>query len=183
VKSLVDLHDGRVEARSDGPGKGAEFIVCLPLAAEPAEAPAPRVAAMAVQQGRHVLVVDDNEDAARTLGELLAAQGHRVVVHLSGAEALAAAEANPPEVAFLDLNMPGMDGFELARCIRATSWGRAIHLVAVTGMGHASDVEHSREVGFDAHLTKPADPERILHFASAEREAADTVVPFPRARA
>ncbi len=182
VKSLVDLHDGEVEARSDGPGTGTEFIVRLPLAAESAEPAAARGAVIVAQKGQRVLVVDDNEDAARTLGELLAAQGHQVTVRMNGADGFAAAEADPPDVAFLDLNMPGIDGFELARRLRDTPWGRAIHLVAVTGMGRASDIERTREVGFDAHLTKPADPERILEFAVAGRDDTGTVVPFPRTR-
>jgi CheY-like chemotaxis protein len=141
---------------------------------------APRVPVITAQRGHRVLVVDDNEDAARTLADLLAAQGHQVTVHLGGANGFAAAEANPPDVAFLDLNMPGIDGFELARRIRATPWGRAIHLVAVTGMGRASDIERTRDVGFDAHLTKPADPERILELAVVVRDETSIVLPFPQ---
>ncbi len=182
VKSLVDLHDGRVEARSDGAGKGTEFVVLLPLAEQAADLPAPRTPVGIVQKALRVLVVDDNEDAARTLGELLAAQGHEVTVHLNGVDGFAAAEANPPDVAFLDLNMPGLDGFELAKRLRATAWGASMRIIAVTGMGRASDLERTREVGFDAHLTKPADPERILELAVAVREESNTVVPFTRTR-
>jgi len=183
VKSLVDLHGGHVEARSDGRGKGAEFIVRLPLAAAPAEKAAVLAVKVSTSALRRVLVVDDNEDGARTLGALLSAQGHDVTVHFNAQDALVFAAASPPDLAFLDLNMPGMDGYTLAVKLRALQGGHAIRLVAVTGMGRQEDLARSREAGFEIHLTKPADPEVVLRIAGQESHFDDNVVPFSRPRA
>jgi CheY-like chemotaxis protein len=180
VKSLVELHQGRVEARSDGAGKGAEFIVRLPLAAATPEIASVRPEVGARRGGRRVFVVDDNEDGAQTLGALLTANGHDVGVFYAAQTALAAATENPPEIAFIDLNMPVMDGFELARRLRDLPAGQTIRLIAVTGMGREADVARSRAAGFDAHLTKPADPEKIEELAAAAGADAHTVIPFPR---
>jgi signal transduction histidine kinase/CheY-like chemotaxis protein len=182
VKSLVELHHGSVEARSEGVGKGSEFIVRLPLSQGAAEPAAVRIGASAVATGRHVLVVDDNEDGAQSMGALLSANGHDVRVFCHAAEALAAAVGNPPDIAFVDLNMPGMDGFELARRLRGLPSGQQIKLIAVTGMGREADVMRTRAAGFDAHLTKPADPETLLELAAGAGVDAHTVVPFPRSR-
>ena len=182
VKSLVELHHGRVEARSDGVGKGSEFIVRLPLSQAAAEPVPARIGSGVNGGGRRVMVVDDNEDGAQTMGALLSANGHDVRVFYAAVEALAAAAQNPPDIAFLDLNMPGMDGFELARRLRDLPSGQQIRLVAVTGMGREADVMRTRAAGFDAHLTKPADPERLLEFAAGAGADAHTVVPFPRNR-
>jgi CheY-like chemotaxis protein len=182
VRSLVELHGGRVEARSDGIGKGSEFIVRLPLSQVAGEPAAVRAVSSVARGGRRVLIVDDNEDGAQSMGALLAANGHDVQVFCNAAEALADAAANQPDIAFLDLNMPGMDGFELARRLRELPSGQQIRLVAVTGMGREADVMRTRAAGFDAHLTKPADPERLLEFAAGAADA-HTVVPFPRSRA
>jgi signal transduction histidine kinase/ActR/RegA family two-component response regulator len=180
VRSLAELHGGRVSARSDGRGKGSEFIVRLPLAGQAAEAPAARITPVRSGKSRRVLVVDDNEDAARTLSALLAAHGHDVVHCFGARQALEATETRLPDVAFLDLNMPGMDGYELARQLRARPGGSLIKIVALTGMGRESDVARTREAGFDAHLTKPADPEVVMRMAEGFEDA--TVVPFPRSR-
>lgn len=180
VRSLAELHGGRVQARSDGRGQGSEFIVRLPLAERPIEAPTARVAATEARRPRRILVVDDNEDAARTLGVLIRASGHDVRFCFSAREALEAIEDGLPEVAFLDLNMPEMDGYELARRLRERAAGRPMRIIAVTGMGRESDVTRTREAGFDAHLTKPADPDIVLRMADGFD---DTVVPFPAVRA
>jgi len=116
------------------------------------------------------------------MGALLAANGHDVRVFFAASDALAAASENPPDIAFLDLNMPGMDGFELARRLRDLPSGQQIRLIAVTGMGREADVMRTRAAGFDAHLTKPADPERLLELAAVAGADAHTVVPFPRNR-
>src|SRR5688500_15764112 len=133
ARSIVERHGGRIEARSAGPGKGAEFIVRLPLASAPevvevypAQAPPPA--------RRRVLVVDDNVDAAQTLAQYLRMDGHRVESAVDGEGALRVAEVLHPEVAFIDLNMPGMDGAEVAKRLRLTPWGREARLVALTGM-------------------------------------------------
>jgi signal transduction histidine kinase/CheY-like chemotaxis protein len=175
VRSLVELHHGSVEAHSEGPGRGSEFIVRLPRAemAEEGAAEAPPLLPHPEADSKRILVVDDNEDAAQSMGELLRAHGHEVKVFSDAHEAWAAAAAQSPQVAFLDLNMPDMDGFELARQIRRTPWGENARLVAVTGMGRESDVAQSSAAGFDSHLTKPADPERVLSLAAkpVERSA------------
>jgi signal transduction histidine kinase/CheY-like chemotaxis protein len=182
VKSLVELHHGRVEARSDGIGKGSEFIVRLPLSQAAGEPVTARVAGGPASGGRRVLVVDDNEDGAQTMAALLSANGHDVRVFCNATEALAASTEHPPEIAFLDLNMPVMDGFELARRLRDLPSGQQIRLIAVTGMGREADVMRTRAAGFDAHLTKPADPEKLLELAAGAGADAHTVVPFPRNR-
>jgi signal transduction histidine kinase/CheY-like chemotaxis protein len=182
VRSLAELHGGRVHARSEGRGKGSEFIVRLPLADQPADAPPRQVPAETGISARLILVVDDNEDAARTLSVLLEAHGHRVQHCFGGQAALDLIGDALPDVAFLDLNMPGMDGFELARRLRGRPGGSLIRIVAVTGMGRESDVARSREAGFDAHLTKPADPEAVLRLAHDLRDE-PTVLPFPAGRA
>jgi CheY-like chemotaxis protein len=180
VRSLAELHGGRVQARSEGRGKGSEFTVRLPLAEPVVEAAPPRIAAAPPVTARRVLVVDDNEDAARTLSVLLGSHGHEVKHCFSARAALELAATELPDVAFLDLNMPEMDGYELARRLRALSGGSLMRIVAVTGMGRESDIARTREAGFDAHLTKPADPDTVLRMAEVVIE--DTVVPFQRTR-
>jgi signal transduction histidine kinase len=165
ARSIVERHGGRIEARSAGPDKGAEFIVRVPLtsaqaAAEP-EAPAPAPP----QSWRRVLVVDDNVDAAQTLADYLRTQGHRVESALDGEAALRIAEVLHPDVAFIDLNMPQMDGIEVARRLRLTPWGREAALVALTGMGQQADIARTRDAGFDEHLTKPADLRQVSRLA------------------
>jgi PAS domain S-box-containing protein len=165
VKSLVELHQGSVEARSDGLGKGAELIVRLPVL--------PRAQTGAGVQGRvdentpapstrcRVLVVDDNTDAGETLAMLLNLYGYEVEVVASGAAALEKAQAFRPEVIFLDIGMPGMDGYEVARRLRGEPWGQQVRLVALTGWGQAEDRRRTREAGFDHHFTKPVDPKAV----------------------
>jgi len=163
ARSIVWHHGGELEAKSCGVDQGAEFIVRLPLAAEPADetlrAPTPAVAT--ASPPRRVLIVDDNVDAAQSLGELLRLQGHHVEIAIEGEAALRAAEATPPDVAFIDLNMPGMDGVEVGRRLRSAPGGHGIRLVAVTGMAQAADIARTRAAGFHAHLTKPAEPDAV----------------------
>jgi PAS domain S-box-containing protein len=159
VKGLVELHGGAVEARSDGPGKGSEFVVALPLLAAPPpdEAPGEAAGRPARAAPRRVLVVDDHVDAAESLAMLLRVQGHEVRVAHDGPAALRLAEADPPEIAFLDIGMPGMTGHELARRFREREGLRGVTLVAMTGWGQAEDRRRTSEAGFDHHLVKPAD--------------------------
>ncbi len=164
VKQLVEMHGGRVEATSGGVGKGSVFTVRLPLL--PAgRVPVVPVAAPAEQEvstgSRRVLVVDDNVDAAELLGEVLEMDGHRVTVVHDGTAALERMGAEEPEVIFLDIGLPGMDGYEVARRIRERAGGAGPRLVAVTGYGQASDRQRSREAGFDAHLVKPVELEQV----------------------
>jgi PAS domain S-box-containing protein len=170
VKSLVELHGGEVEARSEGPGRGSEFLVTLPLAyarAEPqaiAEADAPKAA-----RSRRVLVVDDSRDIAETLAMLLEDSGHQVRTAHSGPEALAMVREVVPELILLDIGLPGMDGYEVARRLREDQATRAVRLVALTGYGQASDRERASQAGFDAHFVKPVDLDVLEAFVNAER--------------
>jgi signal transduction histidine kinase/CheY-like chemotaxis protein len=175
VRSIVGMHGGRIDAQSDGPGKGATFTVHLPKASTEA-APAALAAVPRLPTSRaRVLVVDDNVDAAASLAAMLRLHGFDVFATYSGAQAMEAARSFKPEVAFIDLNMPGMSGIELAAALRADPSIEAIRLVALTGMGQKSDLAETRRAGFEAHLTKPAQPEEIVRVAAGER---DNVVPI-----
>jgi signal transduction histidine kinase len=165
ARAIVRRHGGEIEARSPGRGKGAEFIVRLPLVNAPAAAET-KAADASPPVRRRVLVVDDNVDAAQTLAQFLRLTGHRVESALDGEAALRIAEILHPDVAFIDLNMPRMDGAEVARRLRLTPWGRKARLVALTGMGQQADIERTREAGFDEHITKPADLQRLSRLAA-----------------
>ncbi|WP_292448484.1 AAA family ATPase [Methylibium sp.] len=160
VRGLVELHGGEVTVTSEGPGCGSEFVVQLPLAMSSAAAPVAAVAsaeAAAPAAGLHVLLVDDNRDAADSLGEMIKLLGAEARAVYDGPSALAAIEAQPPTLAFIDIGMPGMDGHELARRIRAQPRHAAMTLVALTGWGQAQDRERTRAAGFDDHLVKPVE--------------------------
>jgi len=164
VRSLVQLHGGRVEARSAGLGQGSDFVVTLPTVEMAATATADRPE---VHFDRHrILVVDDNQDAAETLGELLRTLGAVVVTAHSGPDALAAFAAHRPDVVLLDLGLPGMDGFEVARRLRADA-GNAVQLIAVSGWGQEGDRRRARLAGFDHHLVKPPDIEQLHRLLEA----------------
>jgi PAS domain S-box-containing protein len=162
VKRLVELHDGRVWAESDGPGLGSTFVVRLPRATDGALAEAgPADAVARPASARRVLVVDDNTDAAEMLAALLEADGHDVRTAFSGPAALEIAEHFHPHIAFLDIGMPGMSGYELARRLRALPALRGTALIAVSGWGQDEDRRRSAEAGLDHHLTKPVDPRAV----------------------
>jgi CheY-like chemotaxis protein len=160
VHRLVDLHRGRVEAYSEGPGRGSEVTIRLPLSRRPFLHD--RAAAGAAERcpPSAVLLIEDNADARRTLRQLLEQDGHRVDEDGDGLSGLARAEATRPDIILVDIGLPGMDGYELARRIRAQRGAEPI-LVAVTGYGQADDQRRSREAGFDAHLTKPVTPDHL----------------------
>ena len=159
AKSLLDMHGGSIRVQSAGPHKGSEFTIELPRFANtrPAAARNNTSGAFALPSARkrRVLVVDDNEDAAFLFSEALRRLGHHVDVAYDGPTALEAARENPPEIAFLDIGLPVMDGYELGRRLRELGVGKSPHLIAVTGYGHTSDRERSRDAGFDLHLVKP----------------------------
>ncbi|WP_167758616.1 hybrid sensor histidine kinase/response regulator [Zemynaea arenosa] len=162
VKSMVGLHGGRVEAFSDGPGKGATFEVVLPLAqADPADRPATGPSAGPDTRPARILVVDDNVDAGESLSALLEAEGHQVLVLADAAGALARADEYRPDVFILDIGLPDMSGFDLARALRARPVHARATMVALTGYGQPHDRVLSRAAGFDHHLVKPADLERL----------------------
>ncbi|HYH69450.1 MAG TPA: ATP-binding protein [Urbifossiella sp.] len=157
VKEFVGLHGGRVAAHSEGPGRGSEFVVHLPLAAAPA--PSPPAAAARPPHGptRRILVVDDNQDAADSLATLLKLLGHEVRVAYGGEEGVAAAAEFRPGFVLMDVGMPRLNGYQAARRIRAEPWGGEPVLVALTGWGTDDDRRMTRDAGFDHHLIKPAD--------------------------
>jgi PAS domain S-box-containing protein len=159
VRRLVEMHGGSVVAHSEGPGKGSEFVVRLPLLPRPAGAAAPQTAGRrnAAPPPRRILVVDDSADAADSLAMMLRLDGHDVRVARDGPRALELAAADPPDVALLDIGMPGMDGYEVARRFRADPALRDVLLVAVTGWGQEDDRRRTREAGFDHHLVKPVE--------------------------
>jgi PAS domain S-box-containing protein len=162
VRRLVELHGGSVMARSDGIGKGTEFVVTLPLAGVDV-ASEERPAAPGAERDAHpkrILVVDDNRDAADSLCMLLKSRGHEVRVAYDGLEAVGAAVAFGPEVALLDIGLPKLSGYEAARRIREAGGAETL-LIAVTGWGQEEDRRRAREAGFDHHLTKPVDPMAI----------------------
>ncbi|MGZ5202834.1 MAG: hybrid sensor histidine kinase/response regulator [Telluria sp.] len=164
VKNLVELHGGTVACESPGPGQGSRFTVTLPrLAVQPAAEQAPDAGQQtaAGPASLRVLVVDDNEDAADTLAMLLEVSGHEVLVANDPWQALARARESLPQVCLLDLGLPDMDGAELARRLRAQPETANALLVAVTGYGQESDRARTREAGFDHHLVKPLDLDRL----------------------
>jgi signal transduction histidine kinase/CheY-like chemotaxis protein len=168
VRSLVELHGGRVAADSAGEGRGAEFSVWLPLSAPGAPAAAQPTGLQAMPApGLHVLVVDDNEDAANALGMLLEGFGIAHRIAHDGPSALAMADACMPQVVLLDIGMPGMDGYEVARRLRGNPRHAHALLVALTGWSHAQDQGRSRAAGFDHHLRKPADIGALLALLTA----------------
>jgi CheY-like chemotaxis protein len=155
VRQLVEMHGGRVTADSPGPGQGSEFVVRLPAAAPaPAETPAPELPG--ADPGRHVLIVEDNADARSTLETLLKLLGHRVESAAAGPDGIDRALASRPEVALIDLGLPGMDGCAVARRLRA-ELGPTVLLVALTGHALEEDRRRTAEAGFDAHLVKPVE--------------------------
>ncbi|HEY6824665.1 MAG TPA: PAS domain S-box protein [Steroidobacteraceae bacterium] len=163
VRGLVRLHGGTVEARSDGSGRGSEFIVRLPLGPpspqlEDAEVEGEQISADA---GLKILVVDDNRDAADTCAMLLEASGHHVQTAYTGRQALELALTFRPHALLLDIGLPDMDGYQLAQQIRAKPWGRTAVLVAVTGWGQEQDRQRAVAAGFDQHLVKPISAETV----------------------
>jgi PAS domain S-box-containing protein len=171
VKSLVEMHGGSVEAHSDGPGQGSELVVRLPtLGREPAEGGEGGPSRSPPSGSRRVLVVDDNVDAAESLAILLRTWGHEVLTTHDGLAAVKAAEQVRPEVILLDIGLPRMDGYEVARRLRERADMRDVLLVALTGYGQEEDRRRAEEAGFDAHLTKPADPTALQRLLAGSEQ-------------
>jgi CheY-like chemotaxis protein len=170
VKGLSELHGGTVEARSDGLGHGSEFIVRLPLAvpqlAGSRLVTEPRPAAPG---RRRILIADDNPDAADSLAMLLELEGHEVRVAHLGRTALSVAQEFRPDAALLDIGMPDLTGYEVARELRREPWGASVQLIALTGWGQDGDRRQALEAGFDHHLTKPVDLERLAELIAGRR--------------
>ncbi|MGZ8155585.1 MAG: response regulator [Burkholderiales bacterium] len=176
VRGLVEMHGGVVEARSAGPERGSEFVVRLPLLAPedltltPARAPA---AAPATVNGSalRILVVDDNQDSALSMTLLLELQGHAVQVANAGQAALNIASEQKPDVILLDIGMPGMNGYEVARRLRSQPDFADTLLVAITGYGRATDVQQTKSAGFDHHLVKPIDYDKLQSLLASRSDA------------
>jgi CheY-like chemotaxis protein len=174
VKRLVEMHGGTVGAHSEGPGQGSEFTVRLPVAGEVRHTPgAERLDRdpAALSTALRILIVDDNRDSAESLGLLLRLTGNDIRTAHDGVEACEAASRFCPDVAVLDIGLPRMNGYEVARRIRRESWGKSMVLIAVTGWGQESDKHSAHEAGFDRHMVKPVDPAAFLRLlASIDQE-------------
>ena len=175
VNSLVDLHGGRVEAHSDGPGMGSEFVVRLPTIGG-------NGATRAIQKGEksmkryRMLVVDDNRDSAESLALLLKLTGHETRTALDGEAAIKAAAESQPDVVLLDIGMPKLNGYDACKRIRQEPWGRDMILIAQTGWGQDDDRRRTEEAGFDGHVVKPVDPDDLIKMVarlSTARRPAD----------
>jgi len=173
VKGLVGLHGGRVEVSSAGAGLGSEFCFYLPrslvsIERNPVPVPLPTERPPGAPTFK-VLMADDNRDAVESMALLLQMQGHQVSIAYCGLDALTMAAEYRPDVVLLDIGMPDMSGYAVARAIRQAEWGATIQLVAITGWGNAQDKEKARAAGFDRHLTKPVDPDQLGKLVSEMR--------------
>ncbi len=157
ARRLAEMHGGTLQAHSEGPGKGSEFVLQLPLVSESSEDASPRMLADARLSQLRLLLIDDNVDAAQSLGLVLSELGAQVRIAHNGPEGLKEFAAFHPAVVLLDIGMPGMNGYEVARGIRSKFPERSATLIALTGWGQEDDREQARHAGFDHHLVKPAD--------------------------
>jgi CheY-like chemotaxis protein len=170
VRTLTALHGGTVDAYSAGLGQGSEFTLRLPALApsdELADVPVRRAREISAGCGRRILVVDDNRDAASTIGRFLSEVGYEVQLAGDASQALSMAQAVRPHVAVIDIGLPVMDGYTLGRELRARMGGAAPDLIALTGYGQEQDQRRSAEAGFAAHLVKPVDAEKLTRLVDA----------------
>jgi signal transduction histidine kinase len=170
TRALVQMHGGTIEARSAGAGRGAIFTIRLPRIPEPAR-PIPSATAPSTVLGpRRILIIEDNGDAREMLRAQLERAGHEVHAAADGPAGVEAAAAARPDVVLIDVGLPGFDGFEVARRIRAAAWGTSMRLVALTGYGQADDRRQALEAGCDLHVTKPVMPERLVEILAGAGE-------------
>jgi len=163
VQRLVQMHGGYVEARSHGLGRGTEFLVYLPIIAEPEQPVNSSTDALSDRRpGQHILVIDDNVDATVLVTILLKLKGYEVDSRKNGMDGIRAAEAMRPAVILCDIGMPGMDGYETAQLIRQQPWGKSIPLIALTGYGQQEDKQLAKDAGFDGHLVKPVNVKDLI---------------------
>jgi CheY-like chemotaxis protein len=177
VRALVEMHDGHVTVTSDGPGRGSEFVITLPRITAPqpaARLPKP-VPPPTDGNGRRILVIEDQADARRALQRLLQIWGHHVDVAEDGVRGVDAAMSAPPEIALVDVGLPGLDGYEVARRIR-TAMGKSVRLIALTGYGQPEDRERAFDAGFDMHLVKPVDRDQLAAALSTGADATTATV-------
>ncbi len=166
VKGLIELHGGRVEALSAGLGKGSEFVVHLPVIEQPPPPAQPREIA-GQRRARHILVIEDGDDIRETLQEFLVFSGHRAEVAADGPAGLSLLVSSKPEIALVDIGLPGLDGYELARRARR-ALGNTVRLIALSGYGQPADKLKAHDAGFDDHLTKPVDLHVLLKLLDAQ---------------
>ena len=157
VHRLVKMHGGTVEAHSAGLGHGSEFIVRLPILPSPDAVPKPAPSPAVKDTPRRMLIVDDNEDSARSMATIQRLRGHETRTAFTGPDAVAAAAEFLPEVVLLDIGLPGMDGYEVVRHLREMPALAGVFVVAMSGYGSAEDIAQARAAGFDEYLVKPAD--------------------------
>jgi len=163
VKGLVEMHGGTIEARSEGEGKGSEFVVRLPVvieASKPQEVD--KEAQKPIQSSLRILVVDDNRDGATTLAMMLKIMGNDTCTAYDGQAGVDVAEEFRPDVILLDIGLPKLNGHEACRRIREQPWSKGVVLIAVTGWGQDEDIRRSHDAGFDHHLVKPVDPQALM---------------------
>jgi two-component system CheB/CheR fusion protein len=170
VQRLVQLHDGSVEARSEGLGRGSEFIVRLPVAPSGTTVRSTTRATLAPEKSRRILIVDDNVDSAQSMATLQRLRGHEIRCAFTGAEAVSIAADFAPEVVLLDIGLPGMDGYEVARRLRAMPTLAGTFIVATTGYGGSEDRANAKEAGFDEYLIKPVDLELLREWLRSRAE-------------
>lgn len=186
VKGLVELHGGRVFARSEGIGCGSQFTVELPLAAAPVaqeDLDPGTSSCRATIRNRKILIADDNRDSAQSWATMFELEGCETCTAFSGSEALRLAASFQPDVALLDIGMPGLNGYEVARLLRSSPLGASVLLIAVTGWGQDQDKQAAREAGFDAHLTKPVNLQQVIDLIQAQlRQRATPSPPASGAR-
>jgi CheY-like chemotaxis protein len=171
ARRLVEMHGGTIAA-ANLPSKGTEVAVRIPLAQPPEQEPRAEPKSRAATETRRVLVVDDNEDAAKALETVIIGDGHEVRVAATGDEALAAAREFKPHVVLLDIGLPDIDGYKLVPKLRQVPGGRGMRIVALTGYAGAENAERARSAGFDLHLAKPADPENLAKVIAASANRA-----------
>lgn len=169
VRKLVELHHGTVEARSDGPGQGSEFIVRFPLVSAAVAPPPPAPEPDLPDEVRRVLIVDDNVDVVTSLEKILVLAGQETAVAHDGREAMEVADRFRPDIVLLDIGLPGLNGYEVCRQIRQRPWGHDATLVAVTGWGAEAYRQRSADAGFDTHLVKPVDADTVMQLLRRER--------------
>jgi len=157
VQRLVEMHGGSIEARSEGEGKGSEFIIRMPATTEASAAVPDAAGSAGASTNYRILVVDDNQDAAISLATLLQMAGHESFTAFDGPTALEAMERHRPDAVLLDIELPGFSGYEVCRRARAQPWGSDMTLIALTGWGQEEDRRRTQDAGFDGHLVKPVE--------------------------
>jgi len=164
VKRLVEMHGGRIEAKSDGPGRGSEFVVRLPVDVEASrpQAADKQAEPADLKSSLRILIVDDNQDGADSLAMVLKMMGNDARTAYDGKEGVELAEEFRPEVVLFDIGMPKLNGYEACRLIRKQPWGRKVIVIAVTGWGQDDDRQRSHDAGFDHHMVKPVDPQAVM---------------------